>query len=238
MKRNNRISYAIPVCNEHIEIATLLNDLLHNINEDDQVVIQYDLGNTSLEVKETVQSIKTKFKCEFKIIEYALDGDFSSFKNNLKDHCDGDYIFQIDADERLGCGLLENVHDLIEENHEVEVFFLPRINIVRGITDEYIKSQGWRSENLAFPIAISEKSNHIINFPDVQLRLMKNLPGIKWVNPVHERLTGYNAYFNLGMLRINEMFTIEDLEKWCIIHIKELNRQKTQNEFYKNFLIN
>ena len=40
-----------------------------------------------------------EYKDKIQVIEFPLNKDFASFKNNLKDHCSGDYIFQIDADE-------------------------------------------------------------------------------------------------------------------------------------------
>ena len=49
-----KISYAIPVCNEHEELKRLLNFLIENIREEDEIVIQCDQGNTTPEVYEVL----------------------------------------------------------------------------------------------------------------------------------------------------------------------------------------
>ena len=45
-----KISYAIPVCNEHIELEKLLSFLVKYIDENDEIVVQCDQGNTTPEV--------------------------------------------------------------------------------------------------------------------------------------------------------------------------------------------
>jgi hypothetical protein len=60
----------------------------------------------------------------------------------------------------------------------------------------------------------------IINFPDTQLRICKNLPEIKWKGNVHERLDGYK---NLALL---------EGEEWALLHPKSLEKQIKQNELY------
>ena len=95
------ISYAIPVCNEHIELKLLLLFLLQKIDENDEIVIQCDQGNTTPEVYKTLDTCKNlqpEGLNQIKIIEFPLNGDFASFKNNLKDNCEKEWIFQNDAD--------------------------------------------------------------------------------------------------------------------------------------------
>lgn len=60
----------------------------------------------------------------------------------------------------------------------------------------------------------------IINFPDIQLRLCKNIPEIKWFGNVHERLTGYKE------------LAIIDNKEWALLHPKTLEKQIRQNELY------
>jgi len=61
----------------------------------------------------------------------------------------------------------------------------------------------------------------IINFPDGQKRIFKNIPEIKWNGRVHETLVGYKTYAYLP-----------PIEEWCLIHKKNITRQEKQNEFY------
>ena len=39
-----KISYAIPVCNEHVELERLLSFLVKHIDENDEIVVQCDKG--------------------------------------------------------------------------------------------------------------------------------------------------------------------------------------------------
>ena len=86
-----KISYAIPVCNEHVELERLLSFLISHIDEGDEIVVQCDEGNTTLEVLRVLN----KYADRIKIIDFPLNGHFSNFKNNLKDNCTGDWIFSI-----------------------------------------------------------------------------------------------------------------------------------------------
>ena len=75
-----RISYAIPVCNEHKELIRLLNILIINKRDEDEIVIQCDQGNTTPEVYQVLD----QFYGKITVIEFPLKGNFSAFKNNLK----------------------------------------------------------------------------------------------------------------------------------------------------------
>jgi hypothetical protein len=109
-----------------------------------------------------------------KSIEFGLDKDFATFKNNLKNHCTKDYIFFIDADEYPTEHLLKLLKQVITANSGVECFALPRINTVKGLTSEHINKWGW---------FINDKG--WINYPDYQTRICKNTPEIKWTGKVH-----------------------------------------------------
>ena len=105
------ISYAIPVCNEWLELESLLNSLFKRKREQDEIVVQCDKGNTTPSVYQVLQTFDSY--SNFKVVEFPLKGDFATFKNNLKKHCSGDYIFQVDADEQLGEMLTDNVPNII-----------------------------------------------------------------------------------------------------------------------------
>ena len=59
-----KISYAIPVCNEHEELKRLLDFLEVNIRKEDEVVVQCDEGNTTPEVYKVINY--NKFQKLFK----------------------------------------------------------------------------------------------------------------------------------------------------------------------------
>ena len=203
------ISYAIPVCNEWKEIKYLMDYLFKHKREQDEIVVQCDKGNTTQEVYQVLQEY-SEFNMPYKLIEFPLNGDFASFKNNLKDHCSGDYIFQIDADEYPDDYLMSMIESVINMNDKVDVFWVPRINKVNGLTKEHIEKWKWNVDN-----------DGRVNFPDYQCRILKNVKRIKWKNKVHEVLVGHKTQ---SQLPANDEF--------CLIHIKDIDRQEKQNEFY------
>jgi len=204
-----KISYAVPVCNELIEIQRLISFLLENKREEDEIVVQQD--NTKLDAGVYTYLISQKIKDNIKFIQTPLNNDFASFKNNLTENCTGDWIFQLDADEYPHDYLFTAIPWMIKNNPEVEAFWLARINTVSGIKQEHINKWGWQVNDRDW-----------INFPDYQMRLYKNDPKrIRWTKPVHEQLIGFNKF---GHMPANE--------DYCIIHHKDIKRQEYQNKFY------
>ena len=204
-----KISYAITVCNELDEITKLLNFLQLNIRKEDEIVIQYDESSVTSEVKEYI-SLMDMMHENHNVIGFPLNKDFASFKNNLKSNCSGDYIFQIDADEIPHAALIEYLPEVLTTN-PVDIVFVPRVNTVEGLTDEHIKKWGWNVDEKGW-----------VNFPDYQLRIYKRTDSVRWMNPVHETITGYDTFSN---------FPAE--EQWSLYHPKQIDRQEKQNEFYE-----
>jgi glycosyltransferase involved in cell wall biosynthesis len=132
-----KISYAITAHNEAAELKALLSHLSSYTKKSDEIVVQLDTTATN-EVKDVVLEFNVK------VIYFPLNNDFAAFKNNLKNHCTGDYIFQIDADEIPSTFLLENLHDILDSNPTVDMILVPRINTVSGITPEHIDAWGWK----------------------------------------------------------------------------------------------
>ena len=193
------ISYAITACNEHRELSFLLDILRNNIRQEDEILIQLD-SNATQEVRDVAKDY----------IEFPLNKDFASFKNNLSKHCSKEFIFQIDADEYIHPWFIESLPKILVYNPTVEVLLVPRINTVSGLTDEHIKKWGWN---------VNEKG--WVNFPDYQWRIWKNNNKIKWINKVHERLDGFK-----------EFSPLPQMEEYCLFHPKDIKRQEKQNEFY------
>ena len=129
-----KISYAIPVCNEWMELEYLLNYLFKHKREQDEIIVQCDEGNTTPSVYQVLEEYKEKLQ----IIEFPLNGDFATFKNNLKDNCTGDYIFQIDADEYPEEYLMSTIEWVIKENPKTDIFWVPRIKIGRASCRERV----------------------------------------------------------------------------------------------------
>jgi len=204
------ITYAITVCNELKEITKLINFLQPLVKSDDEILIQYDSDSVTKPVLDYLTIISQLHNSKIKVISFPLNGDFASYKNNLKNHANGIFIFQIDADELPSEYLIENIHNFLEYNKDVDLFFVPRINTVEGLTKEHIKKWGWKVNDKGW-----------VNFPDYQTRLYRRTSEIEWVGKVHERIVGYNT-----------LSPLPAEEQYCLYHHKEIERQEKQNAYY------
>ncbi len=200
-----KISCAITVCNEIKEIKTLLPILINSKKTEDGIVVLFDKQKGTAEVwsylqDQPVTSVSKSFK-----------NHFADWKNHLTSLCSGDYIFQIDADEVPNPILINNIHSILETNPEVDVYHVPRVNTVEGLTDEHIKKWRWRVNDQGW-----------VNWPDYQMRVYKNNSTIKWKNKVHEVLEGHTKFS-----------AFPPQEELALYHPKNIKRQEQQNEFYE-----
>ena len=90
-----KISYAITVCNEFVEIQKLVLFLLDHKRNEDEIVILYDTKNGDKGVEEFLRSHSVNN--DFVWHEGNFDNHFADWKNHLTSLCNGDYIFQIDV---------------------------------------------------------------------------------------------------------------------------------------------
>lgn len=203
-----KISYAITVCNELEEVSRLLNFLHQHKRPNDEICVLLDKPKASQQLIDELYYWSSKDIITLK--ESAFQGHFADWKNELNAMCSGDYIFQIDADEYPNGYLIESLPEILETNSEVEVYVVPRVNTVEGLTQEHIQKWGWRVDG-----------NGWINYPDYQWRIYKNSPDIKWKNKVHEVIEGYKTMAQLP--------AYEDLS---LYHPKTIERQEKQNNYY------
>ncbi|MCP5063887.1 MAG: glycosyltransferase [Ignavibacteriae bacterium] len=203
-----RISYAITLCNEFVEIQRLVSFLLENKRSEDEIVVLYDSKNGNPKVEQFLRA--KSINGEFAWIPGEFDGHFADWKNKLTSMCSGDWIFQIDADEIPHLNLIQYLPEVLESNPEVDMLRVPRVNTVEGLTEEHIKKWGWN---------VNEKG--WVNWADWQMRIYRRHPDIKWVNNVHEVIKGYKVH---GMLPTEE--------EWALYHPKDIERQIKQNNYY------
>ena len=203
-----KISYAVTVCNEFVEIQKLIPFLLKSKRNVDQVVVLYDVANGDVGVEEYLRATSIANPSQFLWYSKPFNKNFAEWKNLLTSLCDGDYIINVDADEMPSHDFVTNVSDILIDNPEIDMFVVPRRNIVNGITPQHIAQWGWRVDEL-----------NRINWPDYQMRVYKNSRRIQWINPVHEVLDGYQTFAPLP----DEMY---------FDHIKDIKKQEKQNKFY------
>jgi hypothetical protein len=205
------ISYAITVCNEN-EVINLIKLLHKHKRENDKIFVLLDKPKCDEYLLNYLYRFSSSNWITLK--ESKFNGNFADWKNELNNMCDGDTIFNIDADEIPHTNLLESLPFVLEQNPQVDLFYVPRINILVGDTDEikkYVESQRW-----------SINENGWINWPgDYQSRIYKRNSNIKWDGQVHETITGYKTYHLLPTY-----------ETWALNHLKTLAKQIKQNELY------
>lgn len=197
-----KISYAVTVCNEIKEIQELVPHLLEFKRSQDEVVVLYD-NNGTVEVFDYLQSVEN-----IKLVSDNFDGHFANWKNKLTLLCSGDYVFQIDADELLSAEFIQVLPELLEENSEVDMFWVPRANYVHGLTQEHIQKWGWNVTD-----------DGLINWPDLQSRIYRKSESIYWENKVHEKIVGFKTVAVLPT-------------GFNLLHVKDIERQERQNNYY------
>ena len=202
-----KISYSVLTHNEDVSLQKLLEFLVKYKDEEDEIVILDDFSDNPKTI-EILDVMTSMYEMTFE--QRHLLKDYAGQKNYLKNMCKGDYIFNLDADELPHKQLIKNIKQILQSNPTIDLYWVPRVNTVDGITQEHINKWGWN---------VNEKG--WVNFPDYQGRIWKNRTSIRWEKPVHETLVGYKEYTYLPME-----------EQFAFYHPKDIDRQEKQNEFY------
>ena len=202
-----KISYSILTHNETDSLSELIQFLVKHKYEEDEIVILDDYSDNE-KTKEILDTMCSIYDITFE--QRHLYKDYAGQKNHLNHMCKGEYIINIDADELPNKWLIQNIKSVLETNPSIDLYWVPRVNTVEGLTQEHINKWGWQ---------VNEKG--WVNFPDFQGRIWKNRQNIRWKNAVHEVLEGYKEHTYLPQE-----------EDFCFYHHKEIERQEKQNEFY------
>ena len=131
-----KITYAITVCNEFVEIQELIRFLVKNKRTEDDIVVLFDSKNGDREVEFFLRAKSVNSSFAWHSGEF--DGHFADWKNKLTSLCTGDYIFQIDADEIPHTSLITMLPVILQSNPDNEVYLIPRVNTVEGLNQEHI----------------------------------------------------------------------------------------------------
>src|ERR1035437_2682666 len=217
-----KVSYTILTHNETNSLKAVLEAINKHKTIWDEVIIVDDYSD-SLETIKIVNWAEEELKC--KVFRNKLNGDFAAQKNFVASKCTNEYIFNIDADEMMTDFFFEHFKEILFLNSEVEMYRLPRINTVAGLTLKHIERWRWQITNLpteidekelvpgsdeynllkAYNLIINESGKLIkflkplINFPDFQGRIYKKADTIQWNGKVHERLVGFKKFANFPL---------------------------------------
>lgn len=204
------ISYAILVSDESDEFNKLITHLIRIKDSEDEIVVVVDSSKTN----KNVNTILLNNSSNLTYYERPLNNDFSAQKNFLFEKCNNKFIVNLDADEFIDEPFITNIKEIIKSNPDIDAYWVPRWNEVTGITNEHIQMWGWKLDTY-----------NRINWPDLQMRIVKNNNTIKWEGIVHEQITGYKTYAILPLER-----------DYSISHIKTIEKQARQNAFYTNMV--
>ena len=200
MISNVKISYSILTHNETDSLLKLIEFLVEHKEDKDEIVILDDFSDNekTKEILDTMCSIH-----EIKFEQRHLLKDYAGQKNHLTRMCSGDYIMNIDADELPTKYLMKNIKMVLMSNPSIDVYWVPRLNTVDGLTQEHVEKWKWNVNEFGW-----------VNWPDYQGRI--------WKNKVHEVLVGFKEYTFLP-----------DEENFCFYHHKTIEKQEKQNDFYE-----
>ena len=202
-----KISYSMLTHNETDSLLKLIEFIVKHKDEEDEIVILDDFSDNK-KTQEILDVMTSMHEINFE--QRHLLKDYAGQKNHLKNMCSGDYIFNLDADELPNKYLIKNIKEILKSNPTIDLYWVPRVNTVDGLTEEHITKWRWQVNDKGW-----------VNWPDYQGRIWRNRPNIMWKNKVHEVLTGYKEHTYLP--------TEED---FCFYHPKDINRQEKQNNFY------
>ena len=202
------LSYLVTSHNETDSLEKLLNKLLSNKKDQHEIILLDDYSDNP----KTLDIIQ-KYKEKINFHQHNLDKNYGAHKNYGIELCKGEWIFQLDADEVPTDELIENIDLIIESNINNEVLWLPRLNYFLGVTEQDINMWGWKMYD------------GMINFPDYQSRLYRNLPHIRYERRLHEKVEGFKSYV-----------FIPPQKDYAIIHEKTIEKQRETNMRYnENF---
>ena len=204
------ISYCVTAYNETKELRKLIT-ILNGCKQDydELVIIQTyrDESEKDTENYKFIEEICQRYANKYSTFHFK--NNFAELKNYMTSQASQPYIFNFDADEEMEGSIIRELRkEIVSMN--LDLYYLPRINIVDGLTEEDIKKWSW---------TINERG--WVNWPDYQPRIYKNDEQIRWVGTVHERLEGFKS-----------SAAINDDGRVAIIHKKHIDKQRQQNNFY------
>jgi glycosyltransferase involved in cell wall biosynthesis len=207
------ISYCISTYQEKDEITQLLYLLKAHKTDNEEIIVlqtyQKDVERVSglyTEIQDIIKSMSVD-----KYAEFHFQNNFAEIKNYMNSLASQKYIFNLDADELIEPKTLLTYREILKEAQDIDLYYLPRINIVEGLTPEDVKKWSWKTNEFGW-----------VNWPDYQPRIYRNLPSIKWAGRVHEHITGHK-----------QNAIIKASPDLAIIHKKNIVKQREQNTFYE-----
>lgn len=212
------LSYLVTSHNETDCLKNLLSILVSNKKENHEIVLLDDYSDNN----KTIEIIDS-FKDKINLYQHKLNVNYGAHKNYGIERCKGKWIFQLDADEYPTEPLIKYIDELLISNENNESIWIPRLNFFEGLTQKDVQEWGWIVQN------------NMVNFPDYQSRIFKNLSHIRYERRLHEKVEGYVSHTFMPAqtdfaivhkktmekqretnLKYNKLFTVEENMGYCV----------------------
>ncbi|MFY9288274.1 MAG: glycosyltransferase [Alphaproteobacteria bacterium] len=203
------LSYALMTHNEFTELQWLMEVIRPFQNDQTEIVVLDDFSEPPM-----VDYIKSQ---NVRFYQRALNKNFSAQRNYLKNLCKGEFIFLLDPDELPSPQLLADLPKVLAKmrDNSMDACCMSRLNIlVDG--DSPVDA---RTLTVSDADLVHQKR-------DDQIRILQNVPGIYWVNHVHERMVG-----------LRRACRLPQQIRYALLHCKTRARQGKQNAFYRGILL-
>jgi glycosyltransferase involved in cell wall biosynthesis len=188
-------------------------------NTFDEIFLVDDLSSdgTFQFLEQHIMDLPDELRKKISLESKTFGGNWSDHKNYLADQIFSDWVFNIDCDEILEGGLFR-IKEVIELNPTVDIFGIPRINLLEGDSLEiqrYVNYCGWKMNGQGR-----------VNYPDFQWnRLFKKGKNLHLRGTVHEILDGDGT-----QEIIRAPLPVDNI--YHLIHKKSLQKQIQQNNGY------
>jgi hypothetical protein len=200
------INYIILASYQVEELKKLLTHLKINNIDFKDIIIIVDTDNTNQDVLDIIEDNQLTY------FSHPLNKDFGEHRNFAKQQCWHPYLFYIDSDEIPSAILLQKLPFILNDNPDIDIFAVPRINYYINDTD--------MTEIPLWINNLPADEYGRINWPDFQLRIMKNISNIYWVGKVHETVTG------------GKTACMPAIEEFALTHIKTISGQIKRVQLY------
>jgi glycosyltransferase involved in cell wall biosynthesis len=204
-----RISVALLTHNETTEFRWLMQALRSALDVIDEVVVVDDYSGP--EFMTAVREFQNELPLRF--FQRKLNKNFARQRNYMKSQCRGRLIFFLDPDELPSESLLRTLPQILDmmEQYDIDACELPRLNV-------------WiEGERLVHPRSIDLGDPTLTILWEDQIRMLRNLPHLRWTLRLNEYLTG-----------IRRGYRFPHTMDWALLHVKTKTRQARQRVFYKS----
>jgi len=200
------VTAIIPTFNEEKNIQ----EVIENLNFADEILVidSYSTDNTVLLAQEkNIKVIQHQFK------------DFSSQKNFAIAQAKHDWIFILDADERITGGLKkEIIQKTTSKQHPYKGFWIPRKNYFKG---KRVRFSGWQNDKV---LRLFDKNFCLYNGKLVheEITCKGKISSLK--SPIlHYTYKNYREY-------------VQKIDRYASLKAQELYRKGTQPNFFQGFI--